>query len=78
MVRQQLVVRPKRRRRPPTDSRHNEPIESNRLQRDFWAAAPDRAWVADTTCMSVLGGFIFIVAIIDLFSRKAVCWSPGR
>jgi transposase InsO family protein len=72
MVRQGLVSRPKRRWRTTTDSRHHEPIAPNRLQRNFSAPAPDRVWVADTTYLPVIGGFIFLVAIIDLFSRKVV------
>jgi transposase InsO family protein len=66
------VARPKRRWRTTTDSRHNETIAPNRLQRDFTATKPDHVWVADTTYLPVLGGFIFPVAIIDLFSRKVV------
>jgi transposase InsO family protein len=77
MVRQGLVARQKRRWRTTTDSRHHEPIAPNRLQRDFSAPAPDRVWVADTTYLPVLGGFLFLVAIIDLFSRKVVGWSLG-
>jgi hypothetical protein len=37
----------------------------------------DRAWVADTTYLPVLGGFIFLVVVLDLFSRKVVGWSVG-
>ena len=77
MVRQLLVARPKRRWRTTTDSRHNEPIAPNRLQRDFSAPKPDSIWVGDTTYLPVLGGFIFLVAIIDLFARKVVGWSMG-
>ena len=60
-----------------TDSRHREPIAPNLLKRDFSASAPDRVWVADTTYLPVIGGFLFLVAIIDLFSRKVVGWSVG-
>ena len=77
MVRQGLVARQKRRWRTTTDSRHGDPIAPNRLQRDFSAPAPDRVWVADTTYLPVIGGFVFLVAIIDLFSRKVVGWSLG-
>ena len=77
MVRQGLISRAKRRWRTTTDSRHNEPIAPNRLQRDFSASQPDRVWVADTTYLPVIGGFLFLVAIIDLFSRKVVGWSLG-
>jgi len=77
MVRQGLAARQKRRWRTTTDSRHGEPIAPNRLQRNFEAPAPDRVWVADTTYLPVIGGFLFLVAIIDLFSRKVVGWSLG-
>ena len=77
MVRQGLVARPKRRWRTTTDSRHREPIAPNRLARDFTAPAPDRVWVADTTYLPVVGGFLFLVVILDLYSRKVVGWSLG-
>jgi transposase InsO family protein len=78
LVRQGLAARQKRRWRTTTDSRHGEPIAPNVLQRDFSASAPDRVWVADTTYLPVIGGrFLFLVAIIDLFSRKVVGWALG-
>ena len=77
MARQGLVARPRRRWRRTTDSSHREPVAPNLLDRNFKVEAPDRAWVADTTYVSVLAGFIFLVVIIDLFSRKVVGWSVG-
>src|SRR2546428_12286039 len=77
MARQGLRARPRRRWRRTTDSTHREPIAANLLERNFTAEAPDRAWVADTTYLPVLGGFIFLVVILDLFSRKVVGWSVG-
>jgi len=77
MARQGLIARPKRRWRTTTDSRHSEPIAPNRLQRNFSAPTPDRVWVADTTYLPVIGGFLFLVVVIDLFSRKVVGWSLG-
>ena len=75
--RQGLAARPKRRWKRTTDSNHAEPIAPNRLRRDFTTSAPDRVWVADTTYLPVLGGFIYLVVIIDLFSRKVVGWTVG-
>jgi putative transposase len=77
MVRQGLVARPRRRWRRTTDSSHREPIAPNLLGRNFTAEAPDCAWVADTTYLPVASGFIFLVVILDLFSRKVVGWSVG-
>src|SRR5512132_2868477 len=75
--RQGLAARRRRRWKQTTDSRHAEPIAPNRLQRDFTAPAPDRVWVADTTYLPVLAGFIYLVVIIDLFSRRVVGWTVG-
>ena len=77
MLRQGLAARVRRRWRRTTDSSHREPIAPNLLDRNFTAEAPDRAWVADTTYLPVLGGFIFLVVVLDLFSRKVVGWSVG-
>ena len=41
------------------------------------AEAPDRVWVTDTTYLPVVAGFIYLVVILDLFSRKAVGWAVG-
>jgi transposase InsO family protein len=77
MVRQRLVARPPRRWRTTTDSRHKEPIAPNLLERNFSSDAPDRVWVADTTYLPVVAGFVFLVVILDVYSRKVVGWSVG-
>lgn len=77
LARQGLKARQRRRWRSTTDSSHREPIAPNLLARDFTAEAPDKVWVADTTYLPVIGGFIFLVVIIDLFSRKVVGWQLG-
>jgi len=77
LARQGLRARPRRRWKRTTDSSHREPVAPNLLDRNFKTEAPDRAWVADTTYLPVLGGFIFLVVILDLFSRKVVGWSVG-
>ena len=77
LARQGLVARQRRRWRSTTDSSHREPIAPNLLARDFTAEAPDKVWVADTTYLPVIGGFIFLVVILDLFSRKVVGWQLG-
>jgi len=78
LARQGLVARQRRRWRSTTDSAHREPIAPNLLDRNFTATAPDKVWVADTTYLPVIGGFIFLVVIIDLFSRKVVGWQLGN
>jgi transposase InsO family protein len=65
----------KRRFRVTTDSRHSHPIAANALQRNFTASAPDEVWVADITYIWTREGWMYLAAILDLFSRRVVGWS---
>jgi len=55
-----------------TDSRHDLPVAQNVLNRDFKADRPNEKWVTDITYVATLEGWLFVVAIIDLFSRKVI------
>jgi len=57
-----------------TDSRHKLPIAPNLLARDFTAAAPNKVWVTDVTFVWTLQGWLYLAAILDLFSRRVVGW----
>jgi putative transposase len=58
-----------------TDSRHNLPIAPNLIARDFTAAAPNRVWLADITYIPTAEGWLYLAAVMDLFSRKIVGWA---
>lgn len=58
-----------------TDSRHRLPIAPNRLARSFTASAPNRVWLADLTYVPTGEGWLFLAAIIDMFTRKVVGWA---
>jgi putative transposase len=47
----------------------------NVLDRDFTAEAPNRKWVADITYLPTAAGFVYLAAVVDLFSRKVVGWA---
>jgi len=68
------IMAPPRRVRT-TDSRHNLPIAPNLIERDFTAAAPNRVWLADITYIPTAEGWMYLAAIMDLFSRKIVGWA---
>lgn len=72
-----LVARPKKRFRATTDSKHDDPIAPNLLARDFTASQPNEAWVTDVTAVWTLAGWLFVAAIIDLFSRRVVGWATS-
>jgi len=73
-----LWGKPKRRFVKTTDSNHDEPIATNRLQRDFTATRPNQKWVADITYIRLAQGWLYLAVILDCFSRRIVGWSLSR
>jgi putative transposase len=49
----------------------------NTLARNFTADAPNRKWVTDITYLATAAGWVYLAAVVDLFSRKVVGWSIG-
>jgi len=45
------------------------------VERDFSANHPDELWVTDLTYIPTKEGWLFLVAIIDVYSRRAIGWS---
>jgi len=58
-----------------TDSNHDQPIAPNLLEQDFQATAPNTKWVTDITYIPTGEGWLYLAAILDLYSRKVVGWS---
>ena len=58
-----------------TDSRHALPIADNILDRQFAPDAANRAWVSDITYIRTRSGWLYLAAVLDLFSRKVVGWA---
>ena len=58
-----------------TDSKHNLPIAPNLLERNFSPEAPNRVWSSDITYIGTDEGWLYLVAVIDLYSRQVVGWS---
>jgi transposase InsO family protein len=58
-----------------TDSNHPLPVAPNRVRRDFTAPAPNRLWVTDITYLWTDEGWLYLSAIVDVFTRKVVGWA---
>jgi len=58
-----------------TDSRHSLPVADNLLARNFTIAAPDTVWTSDITYIATDEGWLYLTAVLDLFSRQVVGWS---
>ena len=60
-----------------TDSNHDEPVFPDR-SRDSEVDGPNQLWVADLTYIAILGGFVYLAAIMDAWSRRIVGYALGR
>lgn len=58
-----------------TDSKHNYPVVSNLLNRNFRVNGPGLVWVSDLTYIRTAQGWLYLTVIIDLWDRKVVGWS---
>jgi transposase InsO family protein len=58
-----------------TNSKHNEKISPNLLNRKFKADKPNSVWVGDITYVWTDEGWFYLATVIDLYSR--IVWA-GR
>ena len=71
-----LKARPRRRRLPTdTEVRPVTELATNLLDRQFHAPAPNCRWVADFTYIWTAEGWLYVAAVLDLYSRRIVGWS---
>lgn len=61
-----------------TLSKHNYPVAPNTLNRQFWAAGPDEKWVGDITYIPTKEGWLYLAAVLDIYSRKVVGWAMDK
>ncbi|MCG8505646.1 MAG: IS3 family transposase [Sphingomonadales bacterium] len=61
-----------------TNSRHNQPVAPNRLERDFKAVRANEKWVSDVTGIVTRRGWLYLATVMDLYSRKLVGWSMSN
>ena len=60
-----------------TDSNHNHGYAPNLLP-GLQVDGPNQVWVADITYIRVLTGFVYLAAVMDLFSRRIVGWAISQ
>ena len=75
---QGLRGKKKNRRRPrTTDSRHQQPVAPNLLAKRPAPTGPNQAWLTDITYLQTAEGWLYLAAILDLWSRRIVGWACG-
>jgi transposase InsO family protein len=57
-----------------TDSRHGGPIAPNRLP-GLTVQRPDQVWVSDATGVLTGQGWLYLVAVLDVCTRRVVGWA---
>jgi putative transposase len=57
-----------------TDSRHGGPIAPNRLQK-LTVRRADQVWVTDATCLLTGQGWLYLVAVLDVCTRRVIGWA---
>jgi putative transposase len=58
-----------------TDSRHELPIAPNRLATHGVPSGPNQVWVTDITYVPTAEGWLYLAAVMDLWSRRIVGWA---
>ncbi len=61
-----------------TDSRGTRKPAENLLGGEFTSDTANRKWVSDVTFIPTRKGWLYLSAIIDLYSRMVVGWSMGE
>ena len=77
LMKQAGIVGVSRRRHSPKTTRRNVDARPapDLVERDFTAEGPDQLWVADITYIPTWAGFLYLVVVVDVWSRRVVGWS---
>lgn len=71
-------IRARKRRVRLTSAGQSAYFAPNRLQQDFHATRKNEKWVTDTTYIPTREGWLYLVSVMDLFSRQVVGWAMGE
>ena len=67
-----IRARHKRRYKATTNSAHHLPVAENVLNRQFHTTATDKVWAADITYIPTAEGWLYLAAVMDLYTRMIV------
>ena len=78
MHREHIVPRAIRKFRVTTDSRNTKEVSPNRVRRRFKVKRPNACWLSDVTYIPTREGWLYLAAVMDLYSRAIVGWGMGQ
>jgi putative transposase len=70
-----LAARRPRHRTVTTRSDPSAQVAPNLLDRDFTATRPNEKWTGDITAIWTYEGWLYLAAVLDLYSRRVVGWA---
>jgi putative transposase len=73
-----LRAKQARRFRVTTKRDKSHPVAPNLLQRDFVADRPNQKWLSDITYLPTQEGWLYLAAVLDLYSRRIVGWAMSE
>ena len=73
-------LRAKQSRRFKSTTKRNKAHQAapNLLKRDFDTKQPDQKWLADITYIATREGWLYLAAILDLYTRRIVGWAMSE
>jgi len=70
-----IIAKTKKKFKATTNSKHNLPVAENLLNQNFVTEKPNTVWASDITYIPTLEGWLYLVVILDLYSRQVVGWA---
>jgi putative transposase len=70
-----IAAKTARKFRHTTDSNHDLPVAANLLDRAFDPETANEVWVSDLTYIPTREGWLYLAAVMDLYSRRIVGWA---
>ncbi|KKQ33233.1 MAG: Integrase-like protein [candidate division TM6 bacterium GW2011_GWF2_37_49] len=70
-----MTCKQRRRYTVTTQSNHELATANNHLGRNFTVEKPNCKWVADITYLWTVEGWLYLAAVLDLFSRRVIGWA---
>ena len=61
-----------------TNSNHKGKISENILNQNFIVRKPNKVWVSDITYIRTREGWLYLAAVLDLYSRRVIGWKVDK
>jgi len=73
-----IAAKTKKKFKVTTQSKHDHSVAENLLKQDFSATCTDSIWISDITYIWTKEGWLYLAAIMDLYSRQIIGWSMDK